>query len=370
MGNNFHMEDLIKTFTELVRIKGLSGEENNVANYIKNYLMPLGLKVEERDLEKFTEGKCGNIIATYKDGGEIALCAHMDTARNTENVNVIIENGMIKSDGKQQLGADCRLGIAVILSAVKDLIENNKATTGFTLIFTSQEETTMNGSKNITVPNNVKHIFIMDSAWRPGFFIYGAPGAVEFKLELFGKSAHAGIEPEKGINVIKMLGDILVEIPQGRVDDESTINVAIINAGSAINVVPDYALVRGEIRSFKEEKVEEYINLIDEVCDDVTKRYNASYNFEYNWDFKPYTFTKEDEAYRIIYKAIEKNGLVPKPVLSYGGSDVNNFNERGYKAINVGTGAQNPHSNDEFVLIEDMEKDVNLCKILLTNKFI
>lgn len=363
------MDNLIKTFTELIQISALSGNEQPIANYIRNFLEPLGFKVYETDKEKFDTGNCGNIVAVYGDGGDIALCAHMDTARDTGNVKYIIEDGIIKSDGTQQLGADCRLGITIILEAAKSVVEENPNHPGFTLFFTAQEETTMAGSKNLTIGDNIKHVFIMDSAYEPGFFIYGSPGAIQFKIELFGKSAHSGIEPEKGINVITALGNALSQITQGRVDDETTVNIGIIKAGSAINVVPDYALIKGEVRSFNENKVEEYLNVIIDLFEDEAEKIGVKTNIEYEWDFKPYTLTKNDEAYQIIVKAIEKNGLIPKPVLSYGGSDVNNFNERGFKAINVGTGAQNPHSNDEFVKIDHMIKDYNLCKILLTNKF-
>ncbi len=364
------MENAIKTFTELAKISGLSGNEIEVANYIRSYLEPLGFRVYETDKEKFATGNCGNIIAQYGNGGEVALCAHMDTATDTGNVNVIVENGIIKSDGKQQLGVDCRLGVTVLLEAAKSVIYDNSNIPGITLIFTVQEETTMAGSKNITIPENIKHIFIFDSAYEPGFFIYGSSGAVQFKIEIFGKSAHAGIDPENGINVIEIIGKALSQIKQGRVDDETTVNIGFIKAGSAINVVPDYALIKGEVRSFAEHKVNEYLNVVLDIFNDEAEAIGAEAKIEFEWDFKPYTFNKNDEAYQIIFQAIQKNGLVPKPVLSYGGSDVNNFNERGIKAINIGTGAQNPHSNNEFVKIDHMIKDINLAKILLTNKFI
>jgi tripeptide aminopeptidase len=37
-----------------------------------------------------------------------------------------------------------------------------------------------------------------------------------------------------------------------------------------------------------------------------------------------------------------------------GGSDANVFNAKGLMAVNIGIGAQKPHSLEEFLLIEDL----------------
>ena len=143
------MENAIKTFTELAKISGLSGNEIEVANYIRSYLEPLGFRINETDKEKFPTGNCGNIIAQYGNGGEVALCAHMDTATDTGNVNVIVEDGIIKSDGKQQLGADCRLGVTVLLEAAKGVIEENPNIQGITLLAASvTDDTTRQRNRN------------------------------------------------------------------------------------------------------------------------------------------------------------------------------------------------------------------------------
>ena len=68
------------------------------------------------------------------------------------------------------------------------------------------------------------------------------------------------------------------------------------------------------------------------------------------WDFKPYTVSPSSYPFKEIVKVLEKVGLNPTPKISLGGSDANSLNEKGIDSVNLGIGAQNPHSNDEFIL--------------------
>ncbi len=51
--------------------------------------------------------------------------------------------------------------------------------------------------------------------------------------------------------------------------------------------------------------------------------------------------------------------------MSWGGSDANSLNAKGIAAINLGTGAQNPHSNEEFVLLKDIENSAKIALELI-----
>ena len=67
---------------------------------------------------------------------------------------------------------------------------------------------------------------------------------------------------------------------------------------------------------------------------------------------------------QIIYRriiAINKVGLIPVPRISLGGSDANSLNGREIESVNLGIGAQNPHSNDEFIYIEDLIKSSEIA---------
>jgi tripeptide aminopeptidase len=53
------------------------------------------------------------------------------------------------------------------------------------------------------------------------------------------------------------------------------------------------------------------------------------------------------------------------PVASLAGSDANSLNGRGVQAINLGIGAQNPHANDEYIFIADLQKSSEIALELM-----
>jgi len=67
-------------------------------------------------------------------------------------------------------------------------------------------------------------------------------GSGMYRLEVLGRAAHAGLEPEKGINAIEEMALQITEI-KGLEDREkgTTLNFTLIEGGTACNVVPDHA---------------------------------------------------------------------------------------------------------------------------------
>ncbi|MDP4159303.1 MAG: peptidase dimerization domain-containing protein [Bacillota bacterium] len=60
---------------------------------------------------------------------------------------------------------------------------------------------------------------------------------------MFGRSAHAGIAPENGLNAIIMAAKALSQILDGRINEKTTANIGTINGGIATNIVPMFAVV-------------------------------------------------------------------------------------------------------------------------------
>ena len=350
----FNEKEIIELFISLAKIEGLSRNERNVAEFIRNFLSQYQFTITEDNANIYDGGNSGNLICRLKDGGQFVLLSHMDTARSTQNLKPIVENGKIKSDESTILGADNRAGITAILYAVKKSFENGKQLNPFTIAFTICEETTLSGSKNLLLDSNIKMGFVFDSHLDPGNFIIKSPGALMFKVFIEGKPAHAGIEPEKGINAIECAAKSIARLKQGRIDEETTLNIGKIFGGEATNVVPHNVVIDGEIRSFDERKVEYWFNLIQKIFNQEASLCGCSVRFAAHWDFKPYQVSSNWEVYQKIKKSIEAAGLEPKEATSFGGSDANSLNAKGIQTVNLGIGAKNPHSNQEYILIEHL----------------
>ena len=198
--------------------------------------------------------------------------------------------------------------------------------------------------------------FIFDSHLRPGNFICESCGDAGFKLKIKGKSSHSGIAPEKGINSIKIACNAIAEIALGRINHDTTANIGMINGGTAVNVVPELTELEGEVRSNNLENVMSKLAEIRSIFEIHSKRIGGEIDFKYNWDFKPY---------KRIFKTLVKVGLEPKPTSSWGGSDANSLNEKLIESVNIGIGAENPHSNDEFILLDDLQKSSEIVLELI-----
>ncbi|MBK6680141.1 MAG: M20/M25/M40 family metallo-hydrolase [Ignavibacteriales bacterium] len=360
---------LIEIFVSLVKIDALSQNEKPVADFVRSFLAGKSVTISEDNSRHATGSNTGNLIIKKGSGGKMMLTSHMDTARTTANIKVLIDEktGKISSDGKTILGADNRQGMAILLYLL-EVAEGNPEIGDFTVVFTTCEETTLGGSKNLQVPKWVEAGMVFDSSHLPGKFVYRAPGSKAFTLEILGRASHSGISPEAGINAIAITSAAISQLKQGRLDPDTTMNIGLIQGGSAVNVVPESVKLTGEVRSFKPDRLDEELERVLDTFGTEVFNAGATMRTETYEDFTPYELTPDHAAFKLIYQAIQDSGLDPKPEISFGGSDANSFNGLGIPSVNIGIGAQKPHANDEFVLIDDFIAAANIGLHLVRKK--
>jgi tripeptide aminopeptidase len=356
---------LVNLFLEIAKIDALSGKEKSLAEYTKSFLKKYNYSVTEDDSKKFTGSDTGNLLINVGDGGEFVLLSHMDTARPTVNLKPKVLEDKIISSGDTVLGVDNRAGVAVLLFTLEKIVKEKIQVKNFTVAFTTCEETTLFGSKNLGLNGNIKYGFVFDSGYRPGNFIHSACGALGFKIKVLGKASHSGISPEKGVNSVLIASRAISNLPLGRIDDETTMNIGTLKGGSAVNVIPELTELDGEIRSFDVEKVEKYFMLTLDIFKREAELSGGKFEYNSFWDFRPFNVPENSFIFRETVRVLKKVGLNPTPKISLGGSDANSLNERGIESINLGIGAQNPHSNDEFIFIEDLVKSAEIALELI-----
>ena len=66
-----------------------------------------------------------------------------------------------------------------------------------------------------------------------------APSLISFVLTIHGKAAHAGFEPEKGIHAVTAAALAIARLPQGHLEEDTTLNIGLIRGGTATNIVPE-----------------------------------------------------------------------------------------------------------------------------------
>lgn len=357
---------LLDLFLSLIKIDAVSGSEKPVADYICDFVRDLGLEPQIDGANALSGGNIGNVIVQVHGGGDFLLMAHMDTPRSTKGLKPILLEDRVTSDHTTILGVDDRGGVSSILWALKYAIDHSMDLKPCTILFTVCEETTLAGSYYYRPDSRITHGFVFDSHLSPGAFVSETCGAIAFKIKVKGKSSHAGVSPEKGINAIQLAAEGMMAFPFGRIDASTTANIGIINGGTATNVVPDFVELEGEIRTDTLDDGEKLMQKVISDFEKVVFKRGGDIECSWHWDFKPYCITTELYPYRRMAKLCDALDLKIEGVKSMGGSDANNMNAKGIPTINLGVGAQNPHSTDEFILYEDLQKAAWMALILMT----
>ena len=79
-------------------------------------------------------------------------------------------------------------------------------------------------------------MIVLDNTGRAGIIAHSAPCQYNFTFTFQGKKAHAGIEPEKGINAISMASTALAQMKIGRINEFTTSNIGSITSQFPTNV--------------------------------------------------------------------------------------------------------------------------------------
>jgi tripeptide aminopeptidase len=351
---------LIESFMELVRIDSISREERNIADFLIEKLENLGLEVIVDQAGEKVGANSGNIIAKLNGNTKVAtpimFAAHMDTVVPGKNINPLREGEKIISTGETILGADDKAGIAAILEALHLIRENNILYGDIEILFTICEEVGLCGAKNLDVSQLKAQIgFILDAGGQVGQIIISAPSQNSLDFTIRGKSAHAGANPEEGINAIQVAGVALSRMKLGRIDEETTANIGIISGGKATNIIPDEVILKGEVRSRNEGKLEKYTKELKKTTEDAAQEFKARAEVKINREYHCYNLSPDDQVVKIARKAAKDIGLQSLLRPSGGGSDANVFNKKGLPSVVLAVGMEKVHTIEEYILIKELK---------------
>ncbi|HOV78782.1 MAG TPA: M20/M25/M40 family metallo-hydrolase [Bacillota bacterium] len=351
-------ERIVKEFLELAGIDSVSGKERQIADRLKAKLAGLGLEVYEDAAGTLVGSDTGNIIGRMSGSGRgpvLMLCSHMDTVEPGSGVKPVIEQGVIRSSGDTVLGADDKAGIAAILEVLRLLKENRIEHGGIEVVFTIWEEGGLFGSKNLDFSLlKARTGFVLDSDGPPGTIITRAPSQDRIGATIIGRAAHAGINPEDGINAIEVAGHAIARMKLGRIDHETTSNIGVIAGGKAVNIVPDSVSLEGEARSLNAEKRKAQTESICRAIRETASRFGASADIKVETLYLDFDLGEEAPPVKIAVRAAENLGLTYLLGKTGGGSDANIFNSRGISTAVLGIGMKKPHTTEEYINVSDL----------------
>lgn len=368
---------LVENFKELVSFDAESYHERAIADYLKARLEKLGLEVTEDDSAEILGRKtdepdkapAGNIFALLKSNlpdaakhEPLLFVGHTDTVHPGKGRKAIVhEDGRITSDGTTVLGADDESALAEILELITVIQEDQIPHPDLEFFFPAAEEPFAQGSRIFDYSKiKAKTAFTLDLAGEVGGAALAAPSIISFEITVHGKSAHAGFAPESGIHAIQIAARAIADIPEGHVDPETTVNIGLIEGGTARNIVPDRVTVSGEIRSLDNDKAKEQLETVQRTFETYAKEAGGSITSTYDICFSAYRISKEETAPKLWAAACRKAGVEPKFTETFGGSDNNHLAEHGIRGIVAACAYENAHTTKEYTWVDGMKKTTEI----------
>ncbi len=354
-----NQDRLVNSFCDLAVIDSPSGDEKEVAAFLIKRLGALGLNVEQ--------DAYGNVIAKDEGDFPLLLSAHMDTVEPGRGIHPLVDSERIYTDGSTILGGDCKAGISIILEAIESLSEDGLNRRPIEVVFSREEELGLIGCKELDFSLlRAKEAIVFDGEGRVNQITSGSPTYLAFDVEIKGRAAHAGVEPEKGISAIKIASEIIVQLQLGRLDEQTTMNVGSIEGGSVRNAVPEDAMFSGEIRSHNEEALDKVKSYMLNILQDTRNRYaDAVITEKFNTEFEAYKVDPQEPVVEKVIDQLIVSKMEPELILSGGGTDANVFRSNGINAVVLGVADHGAHTVREHIIIAELVEAASFCRDLL-----
>lgn len=208
---------------------------------------PFEKVADNGQVEAFETGPIIRISSRPQANAQIIMSGHYDTVFPPGTFEAITDIGDDKYNGPGL--ADMKGGLSVMLGALQAFEAGpEKDKLGYQIVITPDEETG-NFASAPFLTEAAQSGAMIGMTYEPcmdtGAMSGGRKGSAVFDVVLHGRSAHAGRAKEEGRSAVEAAAQMVVRLEQLNGKREGvTFNVGSIDGGSAVNIVPDLAIVR------------------------------------------------------------------------------------------------------------------------------
>ncbi|MDR3689141.1 MAG: M20/M25/M40 family metallo-hydrolase [Fimbriimonas sp.] len=350
---------LVRLFLDLIHIDAPALKEQEVVAWTRAYLAAMGLEVREDQAGEAIGGNANNVIAWLRGNVPAAprvfLSAHFDTVEPTAGLVVEERNGVFYSKSDTILGADDKGGMAPAIEAVHALIESGEPHGDICLLFSCAEEIGLKGAAALDIQElGLDFGYVLDTGPPVGSFVTRTATHDNLEITIHGKPAHAGKDPENGINAIQVAASAIQGMCLGRIGSETTANLGIIEGGTAVNVVCPFVKIRAEARSTSVEALDAQIAHMVDRFESAAVEWRTTVEIQHHRHYDAYEISEDEPVVKVGLLAAEACGFDPKLRTTLGGSDANVYNAKGLPCIVMATGMDKIHTHDECISRESL----------------
>ena len=345
-------------------------DANRVAAILVERLERLGFTVRRNPQERF-----GDHLVAEKPGTgpkRFLFVGHYDTVFPSGTAKA--RPFRIDAEGKAWGPGvyDMKGGLTALLYALRAHKETGTRTwaeTAIAVVFNSDEERLSPSSKNLiqAEARRAHSVAILEPARPGGEYVMARKGAGSFALEIAGKAAHAGNQPELGASAILDLAQKIAEL-HAMTDFAvgTTVNVGTVKGGERPNVVADHAFAEIDLRAWSREEADRAIARMRAICErpgvpGTTARFSGDMNFP-PW---PPGLPGTERLVALMQAAGRDLGLDIRAIETGGGSDGNHTSAVAPTIDGLGPKGSRAHSADEFIEIATLLERTKMIALFL-----
>jgi glutamate carboxypeptidase len=237
------------------------------------FVLFLGRKFREigGEVDVLPAGKFGNHLRVRFQGrsaARVLLLGHTDTVWPAGE----IAKRPFKVEGGRALGPgvfDMKAGILLMWMALDAMKNTSGFENSVTLLLNSDEEVGSSSSRDLieSEARACRAVFVLEPSLPGGALKTARKGVGRFTVKAIGRAAHAGIDPERGVNAIEEISRQILKIQKmtdlGR---GTTVTVGVVHGGTRSNVVPAEAAAEVDVRIASIEEGERVAKMIQDLA--------------------------------------------------------------------------------------------------------
>jgi len=242
------LPDAVQLLEQMVNIDSPSLDKTCVDRFVRfvgSQFQSIGGLVEYIPAERFGDHLLIRFEGPSKD--RVLLLGHTDTVFPTGEVSrrpFRVENGRAMGPGV----FDMKAGIVLMWAALRAA---GRLPRGVTILLNSDEEVGSPSSRELIEREALaaRAVFVLEPSLPGGVLKTARKGVGRFTIKAVGRAAHAGVDPERGINAIEEIAHQVIELQRlSDTDRGTTVTVGVIQGGTRVNVVPAEAGVDVDVR--------------------------------------------------------------------------------------------------------------------------
>lgn len=194
-----------------------------------------------------------HLLAQFGAGSrQVLIIGHFDTVwpiGQLERMPIREEAGRLFGPGVLDMKAGIALGM-LATRAVMDL--SAPSDMRITMLWSTDEETGSDTSRALieAEAKRSEAVLVLEPALAGGALKTARKGIGQYEVSAHGVSAHAGVDPRKGVNAIREVAMQVLAVDAIRdLDRGISVNVGVISGGTRSNVVPDFATAAVDVRA-------------------------------------------------------------------------------------------------------------------------